>query len=217
MKRILLTLAVCALMAAPAMADITIPWCNNQYGTYQEWNFDTAPTDWLNVPADVYTNTNGVPSAKVYATQETGVDVPTLMPTPGGYGVYGHTLDIYLAIPNIEVPNYYKVIQVEVEYYYCGTGTGDHGLVDYGLKADGDIRLVSAVINQGPDMLSKATLTWEIHPQPCIETIWLSFYDSGVTVDKIEVATMCVPAPGAIALGSIGVAFVGWLRRRRTL
>jgi len=232
MKKILLAFMLCAFMAAPAWATITIPWQSNQYGTYQAWTFTTAPTDWTDIAPDSdWVNQFAVvqgwdPYASIAAA---GGDPGYHSSSYGRTGVIsGYKLYIDLYIPNQYRDNFYKVVQVEIDYR-TQADPGVHGLVKWDLTTDSGHSVYldtqqlwhpwpdNPHITGDPGSWQEATITWLIHPQPDWEHIYLELWDSGVSLDSIEVATICVPAPGTILLGGIGVCLVGWLRRRRTL
>ncbi len=232
MKRLIFTLLVCALMATPALAGPSLGSWNEDDPRTTHIVFDFTPGYVGESGVNTY---NAAPEENNSPFSGVGASItasnPSVENPPAGGSWDGQTAfvsDIPIVV-NMEIPNYenlsgYKIVWVEV--------ISNTAPINLGASAtDGTFVDFEYILLDGQ---GDADFGWKIIPNPRIEKIWFTIPlgdyliddSSGasgqITVQKayldlIHVDTICIPAPGAIILGSLGVGLVGWLRRRRTL
>jgi hypothetical protein len=225
MKRILITLAVCALMAVPAMANLS-------------WNRNYADGDGTSLtspyPGAIVDTFSGVRPGWTY----TGNSIIYTLDQPGLASAPWSVLDgvkddtPYLAVPQVTPNPYVTVGFGGGSYNYLGLHWGS-------MDAYNQIEFLSGASVVGTITGSDVWLGSPAGGQTIPETNAYVNIFSTLDFDSIKItsfgqpgypgtsapyafeldnlAVAVIPAPGAILLGSIGVAFVGWLRRRRTL
>lgn len=221
MKRILISLAVCALMAAPAMAVPSLHFSSlgvNSWtlarkglGTFtlsfvaDSMNVDTSIpspdpvlSDWVNLPSMDLTNITD------YGTYAEGVLSPS-----GNLTIKSNSDNLTKYTASLKPGT---MLQISYTYVAFPGGSDDLDTISYtsGYSTVIDGFANSDVIGYPLDLSFTGSSTTNIY---AFVTGTSGTFINGTAEGQINV----IPAPGAILLGGIGVCLVGWLRRRRTL
>ena len=130
-------------------------------------------------------------------------------------------------------PDFARYAGSQSQPNYIGTGVqnGWNGIIKFHLaKPASQIGLGVAdsaggpeflsVYNSGGALLESYQLTpganiYAVITRPTYDISYITLTGEFFAADDLQFNA--IPAPGAILLGSIGVSFVGWLRRRRTI
>jgi hypothetical protein len=166
-------------------------------------SFDTDPSEAASFPAGV-----------VHLPLGAAIISGTGLTYSNGVFSSSNPIDVHLKMNNFPNPNQLKEVWVKATASGTVTPTG-------ALATDGPALSFTYTPLAGPGPGTGADFGWDIRPNPFYEEIEFSVVPSATgalaTLSSIHVDTICIPAPGAFLLASLGAMAVGWLRTRRSL